>query len=102
MAKTKTSTRIVPLGNHVLVRRLEPEEKTSGGIILPDTAREKPREGVVVAVGSGKLLENGERAPMSVKEKDRVLFSSYAGTEIKIDGEDYLIVGEDEILAIVE
>ena len=101
MAKTKTST-IVPLGSNVLIRRVEPEEKTSGGIILPDSAREKPREGVVVAIGSGKLLENGERASFTVKEKDRVLFSSYAGTEIKIDGEDYLILGEDEILAIID
>ena len=101
MAKTKTTT-ITPLGDKVLIRRLEADEKTRGGIILPDTAKEKPREGTVIAVGSGKLLENGERAPFSVKPKDRVLFSSYSGTEVKLDGEDYLVLGEDEILAVIE
>ena len=101
MAKTKTTT-ITPLGDKVLVKRLEADEKTRGGIILPDTAKEKPREGTVIAVGTGKLLETGERAPFSVKPKDRVLFSSYSGSEVKIDSEDYLILSEDEILAVID
>ena len=101
MAKTKTST-VTPLGDRVLVKRVQADEKTKGGIILPDTAKEKPREGVVVAVGLGKLLDNGERQSLSVKKKDRVLFSSYAGSEIKLDGQEMLILGEDEILAIID
>ena len=101
MAKTKSAT-VTPLGDRVLVRRLEADEKTKGGIILPDTAKEKPREGVVMAVGQGRLNENGERQPMTVKPKDRVLFSSYAGSEIKLGGEELLILSEDEILAVVE
>jgi len=100
MAKTKTST-VTPLGDRVLVKRVEADEKTKGGIILPDTAKEKPREGIVMAVGKGKLLDNGERQPMSVKAKDRVLFSSYAGSEIKLDGEELMILSEDEILAVI-
>ena len=99
MAKTP---KIKPLGENVLVRRLEAEEKTKGGIILPDTAKEKPKEGEVIAVGDGKLLENGKRADFQVKTGDRVIFSSYAGTEVKVDGEELLILGEDDILAIVE
>ena len=99
---TKTKQTIVPLSDRVLIKRLEAGEKTKGGIILPDTAKEKPKEGTVVAVGPGKLLDNGTRATMTVKNKDKVLFSSYAGTEVKIDGEDYLILGEDEILAVIE
>lgn len=99
---TKTKQTIVPLSDRVLIKRLEPGEKTKGGIILPDTAKEKPREGTVVAVGPGKLLDNGTRATMTVKAKDRVLFSSYAGTEVKIEGDDYMILGEDEILAVIE
>ena len=101
MSKTKTMT-VTPLGDRVLVKRVAADEKTKGGIILPDTAKEKPKEGIVVAVGNGKLLETGNRQPMSVKQKDRVLFSSYAGSEIKMDGEELLILGEDEILAIIE
>jgi chaperonin GroES len=84
------------------VKRVEAEEKTKGGIVLPDTAKEKPKEGVVMALGTGKLLENGERATFQVKAKDRVIFSSYAGTEVKIDGEEYLILNEDDVLAVVE
>jgi chaperonin GroES len=102
MAAAKTKTSIVPLGNRVLVKRLAADEKTKGGIILPDTAQEKPREGTVIAIGSGKLLDNGERSTFTVKPKDRVLFSSYSGNEIKLDGEEYLVLGEDEILAIIE
>lgn len=101
MAKTKSAT-VTPLGDRVLIKRVEADEKTKGGIILPDTAKEKPREGVVISVGNGKLLENGTRQAMSVKPKDRVLFSSYAGSEIKLDGEELMILGEDEILAVIE
>ncbi|MEY4830026.1 MAG: co-chaperone GroES [Planctomycetota bacterium] len=101
MAKTKSAT-VTPLGDRVLVKRVEADEKTKGGIILPDTAKEKPREGIVISVGNGKLLDNGTRQAMSVKAKDRVLFSSYAGSEIKLDGEELMILGEDEILAVIE
>ena len=101
MAKTKT-TNVTPLGDRVLVKRVQADDKTKGGIILPDTAKEKPREGVVMAVGLGKLLDSGERQRLSVKKKDRVLFSSYAGSEIKLDGKEMLILGEDEILAIID
>lgn len=94
--------RVRPLDNRVLVKPLEQEEKTAGGIILPDTAKEKPQEGVVVAVGEGRLLKDGGRHPMSVKVNDVVIFSKYAGTEIKIGGEDYIILDEDSILAIKE
>ncbi len=101
MAKTKSAT-VTPLGDRVLVKRVEADEKTKGGIILPDNAKEKPREGVVIAVGNGKVLENGTRQAMTVKPKDRVIFSSYAGSEIKLDGDDLMILGEDEILAVIE
>jgi len=94
--------KVKPLGDRILVKRIEAEERTKGGIVLPDTAKEKPKEGKVEAVGPGKTLENGEVGAMSVKEGDRILFSSYAGTEIKIDGEEYLIMKEDDVLAIVE
>jgi chaperonin GroES len=101
MSKTKTMT-VTPLGDRVLVKRVAADDKTKGGIILPDTAKEKPREGIVVAVGNGKLLDTGKRQEMQVKKNDRVLFSSYAGSEIKMDGEEMLILGEDEILAVIE
>jgi chaperonin GroES len=101
MSKTKTMT-VTPLGDRVLVKRVAADDKTKGGIILPDTAKEKPREGIVVAVGNGKLLDTGKRQEMSVKKNDRVLFSSYAGSEIKMDGDEMLILGEDEILAVIE
>ena len=101
MSKTKTMT-VTPLGDRLLVKRVAADEKTKGGIILPDTAKEKPKEGIVVAVGNGKLLDSGKRQEMSVKKNDRVLFSSYAGSEIKMDGEELLILGEDEILAVIE
>jgi chaperonin GroES len=90
-----------PLNDKIVVRRVEAEEKTKGGIVLPDTAKEKPKEGVVIALGNGKLLDNGNRAQFQVKEKDRVIFSSYAGTEIKIDGQEYLIMNEDDVLAVL-
>ncbi len=98
--KTKTNLQIKPLGDRILVKRVEPEAKTKGGIVLPDTAKEKPREGVVLALGEGRLLDDGKRAPFTVKVNDRVLFSSYAGTEVKWDGEEFLILGEDDILGV--
>jgi len=94
--------KVKPLQDRVLLKRLEVEEKTPGGIIIPDTAKEKPQECKVIAVGPGKILENGEIRKVAVKEGDRVLIGKYAGTEIKINGEEHIIVREDEILAIVE
>ncbi|MDX9702379.1 MAG: co-chaperone GroES [Candidatus Auribacterota bacterium] len=94
--------KVKPLYDRLLVKRLEAEEKTKGGIILPDTAKEKPRQGKVIAVGQGKLNDKGERVAMTVKNGDTVLFSSYAGTDIQIDGEDFLIVREDDILGIIQ
>ena len=94
--------KIRPLNDRVLVKRLEEEQKTSGGIIIPDTAKEKPIEGQVVAVGNGKVLENGKLRRLDVKEGDRILFGKYTGTDIKIDGEEHLILREDEVLAVVE
>ena len=94
--------KIRPLHDRILVQRLEEEEKTQGGIIIPDTAKEKPIEGKVIAVGKGKILENGDVKPLEVKEGDKVLFGKYAGTEVKIGGEEYLIMREDDILGIIE
>jgi chaperonin GroES len=94
--------KIKPLNDRVLVLRIDEEEKTSGGIIIPDTAKEKPQEGKVVAVGPGKLDEDGKRIPMAVKKDDRVLFSKYGGTDINIDGVEHLIMREDDILGILE
>ena len=96
------ATKIVPLGDKILVKRLEAVDKTKGGIVLPDTAKEKPKEGRVVALGDGKLLDDGKRAEFQVKAKDRILFSSYAGTEIKVDGDEYLIMSEEDVLAVIE
>ncbi|NQT20009.1 MAG: co-chaperone GroES [Planctomycetes bacterium] len=92
--------KVRPLADRVLVRRIEAEEKTAGGIVLPDTAKEKPKEGEIVAVGEGKLLDSGSRSELQVKVGDRVLFTSYAGTEVKIDGEEFLIMREEDILAV--
>ena len=91
-----------PLHDRVLVRRLEEAEQRRGGIIIPDSAKEKPQQAEVAAVGSGKLLENGTRVPIDVKTGDRILFGKYSGSDIKIDGEEYLILREDEILAVLE
>ena len=102
MAKTKSATKITPLGDRVLIQRVEAEDTTKGGIILPDSAKEKPREGVVLAIGTGRLAKNGERVALSVKKNERVLFSSYAGTDVKVDGEEYTILSEDEILAVID
>ncbi|HEB49114.1 MAG TPA: co-chaperone GroES [Desulfobulbus sp.] len=94
--------KIRPLNDRILVKRLEEEEKTKGGIIIPDTAKEKPAEGEIVAVGPGKMNDAGERIAMDVKVGDRVLFSKYGGTDVKLDGEDYLIMREDDILGVIE
>jgi len=95
-------TKVRPLHDRVIVKRMEEQEKTKGGIIIPDTAKEKPVEGKVIAVGSGKVTEDGKRIPLQVKEGDRVLFGKYAGTDIKINGEEHLIMREDDIIAVVE
>jgi len=97
-----SSANIKPLADRVLVRPQEREERTKGGIVLPDTAKEKPQMGKVLAVGPGRLLENGQRVAMDVKEGDTILFSKYAGTELKVDGEDLLLINERDILAVVE
>ncbi len=94
--------KVRPLNDRILVKRLEEEEKTKGGIIIPDSAKEKPAEGKVIAVGKGKINDNGDRIKLDVKVGDRVLFSKYGGTDVKIDGEDHLIMREDDVLAIVE
>jgi chaperonin GroES len=91
-----------PLHDRVVIKRVEEAETKKGGIIIPDTAKEKPQHGEVKAVGSGKLLENGKRMPPDIKAGDRILFGKYSGAEIKIDGEEYLILKEDEILGVVE
>ena len=93
---------IRPLHDRVIVKRVEEEETTKGGIIIPDTAKEKPVEGKVVAVGAGKILENGEKQALEVKKGDKVLFGKYAGTEINIEGDEHLIMREDDIIAIVD
>jgi chaperonin GroES len=93
--------KIRPLQDRVLVKRLEAEEKTKGGIIIPDTAKEKPIEGKVVAVGGGKVGEDGKQRPLEVKAGDKILFGKYSGTEVKIDGNEYLIMREEDVLAII-
>ena len=95
------SGKIRPLGDRVLIKRAEAEEKTAGGILLPETAKDKPKEGKVIAIGDGRTLDSGERSTFTVKVGDTVLFSSYAGTEVKYVGEDYLIMREEDILGIV-
>jgi len=94
--------KIRPLHDRIIVKRIKEEETTKGGIIIPDTAKEKPSEGKVIAVGNGKILENGKLQPLEVKKGNKVLFGKYAGTEVKIDGEEHLIMREDDIIAIVE
>ncbi len=93
---------IKPLNDKIIVKRLEAEDVTSGGIYLPDTAKEKPKRGTVQAVGNGKLLENGKRGAMQVKKNDEVLFTSYAGTAVKVGGDEYLIMDESDVLAVLE
>lgn len=93
--------KIVPLNDKIIVKRMEAEEKSKGGIVLPDSAKEKPRQGKVLSLGDGKLLPNGTRQAFMVKEGDKVLFTSWAGNEVKIDGDDFLIMTEDDLLAVV-
>ncbi len=94
--------KLQPLNDRLLVKRLESEEKTAGGLYIPDTAKEKPSKGQVVAVGPGKADENGNRLPLMVKKGDMVLFNKYAGTEVKLDGVDHLVLREEDVLAIIE
>ncbi|WP_022797391.1 co-chaperone GroES [Thermus islandicus] len=99
-AEVKTVIR--PLGDRVVVKRIEEEPKTKGGIVLPDTAKEKPQKGKVIAVGTGRVLENGQKVPLEVKEGDIVVFAKYGGTEIEIDGEEYVILSERDLLAVLQ
>jgi len=101
-AATASSKKLKPLGDRVVIQPTPREEVTKSGILLPDTAKEKPQEGTILAAGPGKILEDGKREAMDVKEGDRVLYSKYAGTEFKVDGEELLIVSQKDILAIVE
>jgi len=94
--------KIRPLHDRVIVRRLEEERKTAGGIVIPDTAAEKPVRGEVIAVGNGKILENGDTRPLDVKVGDKVLFGKYSGTEVKVDGEELVVMREDDIMAVLE
>jgi chaperonin GroES len=94
--------KITPLGDRIVVERLEAEEKTAGGIVLPETAKEKPKEGRIISVGNGKVLDSGKRSELQVKKGDRVIFTSYAGTEVNVDGKEYLVMREDDVLAIVK
>ena len=93
---------IVPLNDKIVVERVEAEEKSSGGIVLPDSAKEKPKQGKILSLGDGKLLDSGKRAAFQVKEGDRVLFTSYAGNEVNIEGKEYLIMTEDDVLAVID
>jgi len=99
-AEVKTVIR--PLGDRVVVKRIEEEPKTKGGIVLPDTAKEKPQKGKVIAVGTGRVLENGQKVPLEVKEGDIVVFAKYGGTEIEIEGEEYVILSERDLLAVLQ
>jgi chaperonin GroES len=99
---TATSSKLRPLGDRVVVKPTPREEMTKSGIVLPDTAKEKPQEGVILAAGPGRILEDGKREQMDVNENDRVLYAKYAGTEFKLDGEELLIISQKDILAIVE
>ena len=94
--------KVRPLHDRLIVKRLEEEEKTKGGIIIPDTAKEKPVEGKVIAVGEGRIKKDGKKIPMEVKKGDRILFAKYGGTEVKMDGEEYLMMKEDDVLAVIE
>ncbi len=94
--------KIKPLQDRIIVKRLEGEDTTKGGIIIPDSAQEKPSEGLVVAVGKGKVLENGKQIPLDVKKNDRILFGKYSGTEVKIENEEYLIMREDDVLGVIQ
>jgi chaperonin GroES len=93
--------KLKPLGDRIVVKAAPHEEKTKGGLVLPETVKEKPVEGIVVAVGEGKVLDNGKRQPMDVKVKDKIIYSKYSGTEVKLDGEEFLIISERDVLAVV-
>ena len=99
---TATKPKLKPLGDKVVVQPTQREETTRSGIVLPDTAKEKPQEGVIVAVGTGRVLDNGERTKLEVSEGQKVLYAKYAGTEIKLEGQEYLILSEKDILAVLE
>jgi chaperonin GroES len=101
-AKSVKAPNIRPLGPKVLIKRLEAEQTTKGGIVLPDNAKEKPQRGTVLAIGDGKMTKDGNKVPLQVAKGDKVLFSSYAGTEIKIEGEEYMLMDEADILAILD
>jgi len=101
IAKVKVAAKVQPLQDRVLVRRLDAEEEEVGGIIIPDTAKEKPQEGEVMATGPGKVTEDGKRQAMEVKKGDRILFAKYAGTEVKVEGDELLIMREDDVLAVL-
>jgi chaperonin GroES len=94
--------KLKPLGDRVVVKAAPHEEKTKGGLVLPDTVKEKPIEGIVVAVGAGKVNDDGKRTPIDLRENDKVIYSKYSGTEVKLDGEEYLVISERDILAVVE
>ncbi|MEW6026579.1 MAG: co-chaperone GroES [Planctomycetota bacterium] len=94
--------KLKPIGDKIIVERIEPENKTKGGIVLPDNAKEKPKEGKIIAIGEGKLMDNGSRVAPSVKVGERVIFTSFAGSEVKIDNKEYLIMNEEDILAVVD
>ena len=94
--------KVRPLNDRILIKRVAEETKTAGGLFIPETAKEKPQRGVVVAVGKGRLLEDGSRVELDVKPKDQILFGKYAGTEIKLDGEEHIVLKEDEILGVIE
>lgn len=100
--KTETKTKVKPLGDRVMVEPLEQEDKTSGGIYLPDTAKEKPQRGKVLAVGSGRVLDNGQKVPLEVREGQTVLYGKYSGNEVKVNGQEYLIVRESDVYAILD
>jgi chaperonin GroES len=102
MPQATTATKLRPLGDKVVVQPTAREETTKSGIVLPDTAKEKPQEGKIVAVGTGRVLDNGERQKLEVQEGQKVLYAKYAGTEVKLDGEEYLILSEKDILAVLE
>ncbi len=99
--KEKAKVKLIPLGDRLVVQREESEERTSGGIFLPDSAKNKPTRGVVISVGDGRVLDDGSRAPLQLKAGDKILFTSYAGEQIEVDGEEYLLMSEGEVLAVI-
>ena len=99
--KDKSKVKLVPLGDRLVVQREASEERTAGGILLPDSAKDKPTRGIIIATGDGRVLDNGSRAPLQVKAGDKVLFTSYAGEQINVDGEEYLLMNESEVLAVL-